>query len=115
MTEADQSSDTKANGETSAVEADSGSASAPGSGRTRESSPSSPPGSSPPASDKSDEKNEIAKLRDQYLRTAADFENYRKRTRREVDDAQRRGRESALKDLLPVLDNLERAAAHAQN
>lgn len=111
MTEADRS-ESKANGETPADGAETGSASAPGSGRTRE---SSPPGSSPPASEKSDDKNEIAKLRDQYLRTAADFENYRKRTRREVDDAQRRGRESALKDLLPVFDNLERAAAHAQN
>jgi molecular chaperone GrpE len=114
MTEADRRSDTKANGDTSANGAEAGSTStpgsAPGSGPARE---SAPPGSAP--SPASEEKNEIAKLRDQYLRTAADFENYRKRTRREVDDAQRRGRESALKDLLPVFDNLERAAAHAAN
>jgi len=56
---------------------------------------------------------EAARAREQLLRTAADFENYRKRTRREVDDAQRRGRETAIKDLLPVFDNLERATAHA--
>lgn len=56
---------------------------------------------------------EAARIREQLLRTAADFDNYRKRTRREVDDAQRRGRETAVKDLLPVFDNLERATAHA--
>ncbi len=56
---------------------------------------------------------EAARMREQLLRTAADFDNYRKRTRREVDEAQRRGRETAIKDLLPVFDNLERATAHA--
>lgn len=56
---------------------------------------------------------EVARLRDQLLRTAADFDNFRKRTRRELDDAQRRGKESAVKDLLPVFDNFERAINHA--
>ncbi|WP_437506950.1 nucleotide exchange factor GrpE [Sorangium sp. So ce1099] len=58
---------------------------------------------------------EAARLREQLLRTAADFDNFRKRSRREVEDAQRRGRESILKDLLPVFDNLERAASHAES
>jgi molecular chaperone GrpE len=53
------------------------------------------------------------RIRDQLLRTAADFDNYRKRSRREIDDAYKRGREELLRDLLPVFDNLERAAAHA--
>jgi molecular chaperone GrpE len=66
-----------------------------------------------PASDKPTPESEIARLRDQLLRTAADFDNFRKRSRREADDAQRRGRESAVKDLLPVFDDLERAAAYA--
>lgn len=56
---------------------------------------------------------ESARIRDQLLRTAADFENFRKRSRREAEDATRRGRESVIKDLLPVFDNLERAAMHA--
>ena len=56
---------------------------------------------------------ESARLRDQLLRTAADFDNFRKRARREQTAAERAGRESLLKDLLPVFDNLERAAAHA--
>jgi molecular chaperone GrpE len=52
-------------------------------------------------------------LRDQLLRTAADFDNYRKRTRKEIEDARTRGREDAVKDVLPVFDNLERAVSAA--
>lgn len=58
-------------------------------------------------------KAEAAKLRDQLLRTAADFDNFRKRSRREISDAETRAREDVLKDLLPVFDNLDRAMAHA--
>ena len=54
-------------------------------------------------------------VRDQLLRTAADFDNYRKRTRREIDDAKARGRDDAIKDILPVFDNLERAVAAADS
>jgi molecular chaperone GrpE len=52
-------------------------------------------------------------LRDQLLRTAADFDNYRKRTRKEIEEARVRGREDAVKDVLPVFDNLERAVSAA--
>src|SRR6184192_3612294 len=52
-------------------------------------------------------------MKDRLLRTAADFENYKKRVKREVDEAQARGREGVLKEILPVLDNLERALQHA--
>ncbi|CAN5600739.1 hypothetical protein BH09MYX1_BH09MYX1_67880 [soil metagenome] len=52
---------------------------------------------------------ESAKLKDAYMRTAADFDNYRKRSRREVEDSRKAGREELLKELLPVFDNLERA------
>jgi molecular chaperone GrpE len=58
---------------------------------------------------------EAARLRDQLLRTAADFDNFRKRSRKEGEDSQRRGKESVLKELLPVFDNLERAALHADS
>jgi molecular chaperone GrpE len=58
---------------------------------------------------------EVGRVRDQLLRTAADYDNYRKRTRRSEDDAERRGRERMLKDLLPVFDNLERAVQHAES
>ena len=54
------------------------------------------------------------KLKDQALRTLADFDNYRKRTQREKQDEYRRGKEEVLRDLLPVFDNLERAASSAR-
>jgi molecular chaperone GrpE len=56
---------------------------------------------------------ETQRVRDQLLRTAADYDNYRKRTRRETDEAQKRGREELIRELLPVFDNLERAVVHA--
>jgi len=56
---------------------------------------------------------EAAQLKDKLLRTLADFDNFRKRSRREVDDARRIGRDHLLKELLPVFDNLERAVEHA--
>jgi molecular chaperone GrpE len=59
-------------------------------------------------------KAEAARLRDQLIRTAADFDNYRKRTRRESIEAEQRGREAFLKEILPVFDNLERAVSHAE-
>jgi molecular chaperone GrpE len=57
---------------------------------------------------------EVLKVRDQLLRTAADFDNFRKRTRKDVEDAQRKGLERALLEVLPVGDNLERAVQAAQ-
>jgi len=59
-------------------------------------------------------KAEAQKFREQLLRTAADFDNFRKRSRREQEDATRRGKETTLKELLPVFDNLERATASAE-
>lgn len=52
-------------------------------------------------------------FKDKYLRMAADLDNFRKRARRENEDAERRGRETTLREMLPVFDNLERAAQHA--
>ncbi len=56
---------------------------------------------------------EAARMKDAWLRTAADFDNFRKRTRREVEDAKRNGREDLLRAILPVFDNLERAIQSA--
>ncbi len=56
---------------------------------------------------------EVARLKDQLLRTLADFDNFRKRSRREISDAERMAREELLRELLPVFDNLERASQHA--
>jgi molecular chaperone GrpE len=48
-------------------------------------------------------------VHDRFLRLAAEFENWKKRSRREQEEASSRGREQLLKELLPALDNLERA------
>ncbi len=48
-------------------------------------------------------------LRDKWLRAVADLDNYKKRTRREIDDAILRAMQGLLSDFLPVGDNLERA------
>jgi molecular chaperone GrpE len=52
-------------------------------------------------------------LRDRYLRTLADFENYRKRSDREKQDYFRFAMADVCRDLLPVLDNFDRALEHA--
>ena len=46
---------------------------------------------------------------DAYLRLAAEFDNFRKRTVKEKDSAYRNGKADAVAKLLPVYDNLERA------
>jgi molecular chaperone GrpE len=53
------------------------------------------------------------KLKDQLLRTAADFDNYRKRARKDVEEAERRAKEDVIREMLPVIDNLERAVQAA--
>lgn len=50
-------------------------------------------------------------IKDRMLRIAADFENWKKRARKEQEDAEAKVRESVLKDILDVMDNLERATS----
>jgi molecular chaperone GrpE len=65
-----------------------------------------------------DELVKTAAERDQYLalaqRTQADFENYRKRVARDAASAQERGVAKLAKELLPALDNLDRAIEAAE-
>lgn len=51
---------------------------------------------------------------EQYLRTLADMENLRKRTQRDKEELAKFANESILRDILPVIDNLERAVEHAE-
>ncbi len=53
-------------------------------------------------------------LRDRYLRTLADFENFRKRSEREKSDYFKYALAGFLRELLPVLDNFDRALEHAE-
>lgn len=59
-------------------------------------------------------RDENEQLRNRYLRTLADFENLRKRTEREKADFFRYALAGAMKDILPVLDNFDRALEHAE-
>ena len=59
-------------------------------------------------------KQRVAEYKDKVLRGAAEIENVRRRTAKEVDDAKRFGIDRVLKDLLPVLDNFERALSHGK-
>jgi molecular chaperone GrpE len=59
-------------------------------------------------------KTELDHVRDVYLRKLAEFDNYRKRTERERYDLMQTGGEDLVKELLPVLDNFERALEHGE-
>lgn len=56
---------------------------------------------------------EAQKNWDLYLRARADLENQRKRAQRDLEDANRYANDRLLKEMVPVLDNLERALEHA--
>jgi molecular chaperone GrpE len=73
-----------------------------------------PPASQAPADPLAHAQAEAARLKDAWMRTAADFDNFRKRTRRELEEARRNGREDLLRVFLPVFDNLGRAIQSAQ-
>jgi molecular chaperone GrpE len=58
---------------------------------------------------------EAEEHRDRYLRAAAEFDNARKRSAREREEYTRYANESLLRELLPVLDNFERALQSARS
>lgn len=58
--------------------------------------------------------NELEELNKQYLRLAADFENYKRRMTKERADSVAYGNEELIKEMLNVLDNLKRALEHAE-
>lgn len=60
-------------------------------------------------------KDELAEMKDKYLRLYSDFENFRRRTARERLELIQSANESTLKQLLPVMDDFERAEKSFQN
>ncbi len=70
-----------------------------------------------PASDLASEvqrlEGEVEQYRDLYLRKLADFDNFRKRLEREREELRRLAAENVMRELVPVLDNLERALLHS--
>jgi molecular chaperone GrpE len=59
-------------------------------------------------------RNEARQNHEKWLRERADLENLKRRATRERDDLRKFANEQVLKDLLPVVDNLERAVQHAR-
>ncbi len=59
-------------------------------------------------------KDEIEQLKDKYLRSVAEFDNYRKRTLKEKAELILNGSEKAVQAILPVIDDMERAIANAE-
>ena len=57
---------------------------------------------------------ELHRQKDLYLRLAADFENFRKRMAQETKRGAAAQKESFIQELLPIIDNLERAVASDQ-
>lgn len=56
---------------------------------------------------------QIEELKDRYLRTVAEFENFKRRTQKEKTELIFNGSEKTVSAILPILDDMERAAANA--
>lgn len=76
--------------------------------------PDPPPAEAAAAPAEASPEQELAELKDRYLRLAADFENFRKRALKDREEAHHFGHQNLVKDLLPSVDNLERAVDHAR-
>lgn len=57
---------------------------------------------------------ELQDLNQQYLRLAADFENYKKRVNKERENSIAYGNEELIREMLNILDNLQRALEHSE-
>ena len=57
---------------------------------------------------------ELEELRDRHLRLAADYDNFKRRALKERQDLHNYATENLIKELLPAVDNLERALEHAR-
>ncbi len=60
-------------------------------------------------------KQELGKMNDQYLRLYADFDNYRKRVQKEIEDVKEATKRSLINEFLVILDNMEKALRISQD
>ena len=72
------------------------------------------PASEGPAAEVEALRAELQERQDRLIRLQADFENFRRRTLKEREEAYQYGHQNLVKDLLPTVDNLERAIEHAR-
>jgi len=77
--------------------------------------PKTEPGANPateaPSAEADSCRKELAEQKDRHLHLAADFENFKRRSRQEAETRAATQKESFIHELLPVIDNLERALA----
>ncbi len=70
---------------------------------------------SSPSEVEADQQEQVEIFKDKYVRLLAEFENYKRRAQRDQQDSIRFANESLLKNLLPTIDNLERAIQCAKD
>ncbi len=58
---------------------------------------------------------ELSEEKDKFLRLAAEYDNYRKRSVKEKTDAYSNAKSDVISDILPIIDNFERAAANSES
>ncbi len=83
--------------------------------RLSDTEPIAPADTAEPVEPQSDEeklRSRVAELEDRLLRSIADFDNFRKRSYRQMDEAAKSASDRVFSDLLDVLGNLDRAMAH---
>lgn len=68
-----------------------------------------------PQQDAAKTDSELTELKDKYLRLAAEFDNYKRRTAKERSDLFKSANQELMTVLLPVLDDFERARNHTQS
>jgi len=86
-------------------------------GHARPISSKSPLGDDPPGDPSAEEealREQLSESGDRLMRLQADFENFRKRAAREREESHHFGAQNLVKDLLSVVDNLDRAIDHAR-
>ena len=89
----------------------------PDTGAVREGVPGSPAAGAPPAGAGdalSDEARQLAERTEDLLRLKAEYDNYRKRAQRDIAAAAEIGAARMLIELLPALDDIDRARAHGE-
>ena len=67
-----------------------------------------------PEAAQGDLRKELEELNEKYLRLAAEFENFKRRALKERQELHNYANENLIKELLPTVDNLERAVGHAR-
>ena len=72
------------------------------------------PAASAPPAPAADPSPEYTELKDRHLRLAAEYDNFRRRSLKERQDLHNYANENLVKELLPIVDNLERAVTHAR-